>query len=109
MIEGNAKVFFGNGDISILPAFMFSNENNNGVGAILLNNQEPRDIGELVPAGETDVKQTPVVLSFTRIESIDVLIEELQVLKKMMNDCERDKMELIECEDLSFIREEEND
>lgn len=48
--------------------------------------QEPHEIGEKVPVEDTwDTEQAEVILTFTKTESIDALIAELQDVKAMMN------------------------
>lgn len=57
-----------------------------GIGALCCITQEPHEIGEKVPVEDTwDTEQAEVVLTFTKTESIDALIGELQDVKAMMN------------------------
>ena len=80
MIKGKAKMEFGTGDIRMTGAL------SGGVGALCCITQEPHEIGEKVPVEDTwDTEQAEVVLTFTKTESIDALIAELQDVKAMMN------------------------
>lgn len=81
MIEGKAKVNFGTGDILITPLVKedFSN------GCIVLQNKGTHTIGEFTSTDNFQKEETDTLITFTKIESIDVLIERLQKLKDMMN------------------------
>lgn len=105
MITGKGKAAFGSGDILITPACRFRDGGNKSVGAILLNNQAQRQVGEYVPSVDIidRIKQSPIILSFTNVASIDVLIAQLEVLKNLMDENSRQSMNLISCDDLSFI------
>ena len=73
MIKGKAKLEFGTGDIRMTGAL------SNNIGALCCITQPPHEIGEKVPV------QAEVILTFSRTESIDALIAELQDVKAMMN------------------------
>lgn len=48
--------------------------------------QEPHEIGEKAPVEDAwDTEQAEVILTFTKTESIDALIAELQDVKAMMD------------------------
>ena len=80
MIKGKAKMEFGTGDIRMTGAL------SGGIGALCCITQEPHETGEKVPVEDTwDTEQAEVVLTFTKTESIDALIAELQDVKAMMN------------------------
>lgn len=80
MIKGKAKLEFGTGDIRMTGAF------SNGIGALCCITQEPHEIGEKVSVEDTwNVSQTEVILTFTKTESIDALIAELQDVKALMD------------------------
>lgn len=80
MIKGKAKMEFGTGDIRMTGAL------SNGIGALCCITQEPHEIGEKVPVEDTwSVNQAEVILTFTKTESIDTLIAELQDVKALMN------------------------
>lgn len=71
---------FGTGDIRMTGAL------SNGVGALCCITQEPHKIGEKVSVEDTwNVDQAEVILTFTKTESIDALIAELQDVKALMN------------------------
>lgn len=80
MIKGKAKMEFGTGDIRMTGAL------GNNIGALCCITQPPHEIGEKVPVeDEWDPVQAEVILAFSRTESIDALIAELQDIKAMMN------------------------
>ncbi|HBZ23018.1 MAG TPA: hypothetical protein DEO47_01375 [Dorea longicatena] len=80
MIKGKAKMEFGTGDIRMTGAL------SGGIGALCCITQEPHEIGEKVPVEDSwDVDQAEVILTFTKTESIDALIAELQDVKAMMD------------------------
>lgn len=80
MIKGIAKIEMGTGDIRMTACI--SNE----IGALCMITQEPHRIGEKAPVSDTwSTKEAQVIITFTRTESIDALIEELQGVKGFMN------------------------
>lgn len=79
MIIGKAKMEFGTGDIRMTAVQSY------GIGALCCITQEPHEIGERVPVGDTwSTKEAEVIMTFTKVESIDALIAELQDVKKLM-------------------------
>lgn len=80
MIKGKAKLEFGTGDIRMTSAL------SKDIGALCCITQEPHEIGEKVPVEEGwGVKKAEVILTFTRKESIDALMDELKDLRAMMD------------------------
>ena len=80
MIKGKAKLEFGTGDIRMTGAL------SNNIGALCCITQPPHEIGEKVPVEDGwDPVQAEAILTFSKIESIDALIAELQDVKAMMN------------------------
>jgi rubrerythrin len=80
MIKGKAKMEFGTGDIRMTGVL------SEGVGALCCITQEPHQIGEKVPVEDTwSANEAEVILTFTKTESIDVLISELKDVKAMMD------------------------
>lgn len=80
--EENIKIQFGTGDISI-GAGMTNYEKD---GMLTFIEQQPKEIG-LIEKSEypyVKVNDYPVSFIFTKIESIDVLIERLQTTRKYM-------------------------
>lgn len=56
------------------------------LGALCCITQKPHEIGERVPVEDGwNTDQAEVIMTFTRTESIDALIAELQDVKAMMN------------------------
>lgn len=81
MIKGKAKMEFGTGDIRMTAVQSY------GIGALCCITQEPHEIGERVPVNDTwSTKEAEVIMTFTKTESIDVLISELQDVKLLMQD-----------------------
>lgn len=80
MIKGKAKLEFGTGDIRMTAAL------SNGVGALCCITQEPHEIGEKVPVSDSwNVEQAETIFTFTKVESIDALIDELKDVRAMMD------------------------
>lgn len=80
MIKGKAKMEFGTGDIRMTSVL------SNGIGALCCITQEQHEIGERVPVEDSwNVDQAEVILTFTRPESIDALIDELRDVRAMMD------------------------
>lgn len=80
MIEGRI-IKFGTGDILITPMV----KEDLSDGCIVLQNKGTHTIGEYTPANSFVGEETDTVISFSKTESIDVLIERLQKLKSMMD------------------------
>lgn len=79
MIKGKAKLEFGTGDIRMTAV------QSHGTGALCCITQEPHEIGERVPLNDTwSTKEAEVIITFTKEESIDALIEELLDVKRLM-------------------------
>ena len=78
MIEGKAVAKFGTGDILVTPL----TREDFGKGYVVLQNQEPHEIGEYSNRFENNTENT--VLCFSNTESLDVFIERLTKLKSMM-------------------------
>lgn len=81
MIKGKCEIEFGNGDVLITPIV----KEDFSKGIIELQNKGTHAIGEYSKAEDFKKEDDDSILSFTKIESIDVLIERLQKLKSMMN------------------------
>lgn len=80
MINGKAKLEFGTGDIRMTGCF------SHDTGALCMITQEPHEIGSKAPVHDTwSVNEAQVIMTFTKTESIDALIAELQDVKKFMN------------------------
>lgn len=81
MIKGIAKMEFGTGDILMTAAL------SEGVGALCCVTQEPHNIHERVIHPKVwSAKNAEVILTFTKTESIDSMIAELQLVKSMMDE-----------------------
>lgn len=83
MLKGNAELNFGNGDIHIVSSCDMDGE----IGYVVFENSKtPMPIGinyegfnkEFVP------KEYPIIMTFTKTESIDALIDELLYVKENM-------------------------
>lgn len=79
MIKDKAKLEFGTGDIRVTGCFSY------GTGALCMITQEPHEIGSKAPVEDTwSVDEAQVIMTFTKPESIDALIAELQDVKMFM-------------------------
>ena len=91
MITGKAKIEFGTGDILITPML----KEDKTKGCVVLQNKGTHTIGEYTPADSFKGEGDDTVISFTKIESLDVLIERLEKLRSMMSgeldDCHLDE------------------
>jgi hypothetical protein len=92
MIKKNKEYIrleFGNGDICVAGGYT-EHENNKITGFVLFTNQDPREIGSkgIVKVGEVNLEDYPVVMTFSKKESIDVIIKELEEAKSNMNSVE---------------------
>lgn len=81
MIKGKSKVEFGTGDILITPLV----KEDLTKGCLVLQNKGNRVIGEYSPTKDFEKSESDTLITFTKTESIDVLIERLEKLKLMMN------------------------
>lgn len=81
---------FGSGDIKVSPALLKTDEI---IGAVCFFNHEPREIGlHEDKSEEVSIEDTPVRMTFEKIESIDVVIWALEQAKKyMINGMTEDK------------------
>jgi len=78
---------FGKGNIRINSG-TYINESNNKVGIVAFMNETPREIGDegdIKVSEEYNVEDFPIVMTFIKTESIDVIIEALLDTKKQMN------------------------
>ncbi|MDI9208103.1 hypothetical protein MT361_05995 [Clostridium butyricum] len=77
---------FGTGDICVNGG-RFLDENNKIVGMVAFSDQAPReidDIGDVKAGQECKVGDFPVIMTFTKPESIDVVINQLKQAKADM-------------------------
>lgn len=83
MLKGKAELNFGTGDIHIVSSCTTDGE----TGYVVFENQHPpRPIGKN-PDGfnkEFIPEEYPVIMTFTKVESIDALIDELLNAKENM-------------------------
>lgn len=83
----NKEAVFGSGDIKVSCGYRKHKEN---VGILVLRNQEPQAIGiwvEHEKPEEINTTEAPITLAFNKVESIDVLIRNLEKVKQhMLND-----------------------
>lgn len=79
MIKGKAEINFGTGDIMMTTMLQDKK------GIYVMENCEPHIIGEGLPiSSDFTIKGKPIMMTFTKTESIDVIIEDLQCIKDMM-------------------------
>lgn len=83
--SGQVDIEFGNGDILISSGRLETGE-----GLVILSNQEPHEIGETSEKFKGkqvyvyDNPEIQTIITFSKIESIDVFISELQNAKAEM-------------------------
>lgn len=83
-IENSTQLEFGTGDINVGAGLLDLEE---VVGVVTFMECSESAIGTLVEYGENnkfEISQTPVRMVFSKVESIDVLIHELEIAKQMM-------------------------
>lgn len=76
---------FGYGDICVAGGYTENEDKRTGF--VIFTNQEPREIGSVgvVKAGEVDLEDYPVVMTFSNKKSIDVVIKALEQAKSYMD------------------------
>ena len=85
--EKQVDLEFGTGDIGINGGH-FLDGNNNKIGLVGFINQEPRTVGaegDIKIGQDCKVGDFPVIMTFYRKESIDVVINALMVAKDSMD------------------------
>lgn len=85
-IGNQVEMQFGTGDIGFNAGAI--KEDDDKVGVVVFYNQEPREIGSAgdIKAGTTvNINDFPVIMTFHKKESIDVVIEALIEAKKEMD------------------------
>ena len=101
MIEGRSKLIFGTGDIMITPVVHREDveDEKPDYGMLCLETCERREIGTF-EGGNPDysILGSEVLMVFNKVESADVMIERLQMLKKMMLGSKEDLLALSEVE-----------
>ncbi|MFP3393293.1 hypothetical protein [Brevibacillus sp. SIMBA_040] len=81
---GSRQLHFGKGDISVGGGLLAMYE---AVGVVTFKQQEPREVGsrsEHGPGHSLEPNETPVRMTFDNVESINVVIRQLEVVKRMM-------------------------
>lgn len=79
MIKGKAKCECGFGDVRTTAIL------SDGIGALCLESCEAREIGMQVPiVDDFDVSKSDIVFTFTNTKSVDVFIQNLQIVKQLM-------------------------
>lgn len=79
-------VMFENGDINIVTGVI---EEVN-IGLLAFREQEPRKIGMNNGDKPKEMTAYPIIFNFTNIDSIDVLIKSLEIVKEDMKKIRRD-------------------
>ncbi len=87
--EDQIELRFGSGDICINPG-TFTQEEKQGVGVVAFSNQSARKIGkdngDIIPGQEYDLNNFPVIMTFYKKESIDMVMSALLETKALMDD-----------------------
>ena len=81
--EKQTKLEFGNGDISIAGGYTTGDTVK---GFVVFENQETREVGSsgITEKGEIDLNDYDVVMTFSKEESVDALIKQLELTKTYM-------------------------
>lgn len=85
-IDKQIELEFGKGDICIAGGHFFDGKGDK-VGLVTFIDQEPREIGVegITKGGQGyNVGEFPVIMTFTKKESIDVLIDQLKQARECM-------------------------
>lgn len=94
MIKTQNKMWveFGHGDV-LVGSMLFEN----GVGALTFDNSlEPHEIGALIPDSEAEEKnpyESPIIMTFDNIKSLDVVIHHLNRIRSAMEAFENSDFE----------------
>jgi len=95
MITGKAVIEMGIGDVMVTP--LTNNIEGSTIGAICFNQSVPGEINRKMPITDKSFSEAAsVIFAFSKVESIDVVIDSLKWLKRAMNN------ELKEDERLTF-------
>lgn len=83
--EKQVKLEFGNGDICVASGY--TEDEDGKTGFVIFANQEPRKVGSpgVIAKGEVYLGEYPVVMAFSKKESIDVVIKQLEEAKSYMD------------------------
>ena len=101
MIEGKSKLTFGTGDIMVTPVLNKIDDTKTGM-LVFENNSDGHQIGEYTGQNpEFRIAGKDVLMVFNKIESLDVVLERLNLLRSMWLDQEANllEMDVIETED----------
>lgn len=81
----SVKLEFGTGDICVAGGYI-EQEKGYKIGVVIFANQEPREIGSpgIIKAGEVNLDDYPIIMTFSKKESIDVVIRKLEEAKSFM-------------------------
>ena len=83
--DEHIRLEFGTGDICIAGGY--SDNEDSKEGFVIFTQQEPREIGSegVIKVGEINPEEYPIVMIFTKKESIDAVIEQLEKAKSYMD------------------------
>lgn len=79
LIIKDNELTFGTGNVAITPCIL------DGIACLMLNHQDEHELGERVDTKTEWYKSPLICLKFTNKESVDVLIRNLQRLKRFMD------------------------
>lgn len=79
------RLEFGSGDICIAGGYTENEDSKTGF--VIFTNQEPREIGSVgvIKSGEVDLEEYPIIMTFSKKESIDAVIKQLEEAKSYMD------------------------
>ena len=83
--KGQMRLEFGSGDICVAGGY--TNNEDSTTGFVIFMNQEPREIGSegVIKSGEVDLEEYPIIMTFSKKESIDAVIGQLELTKTYMD------------------------
>lgn len=82
MVKNQIQIEFGHGDVGI----MLGKRNDGKEVAMFLTNESAGKVGRRVPTIGWNPAKAAAVISFSNVESIDVVIEHLKTAKKMLKE-----------------------
>lgn len=79
--ENFTELDFGKGDILIAPLYW----RDDSVGGVAFEQADKRySIGETIDSDNFNLKSQDVIMTFSNVKSIDIIIKQLNIIKKAM-------------------------
>lgn len=79
------RLEFGSGDICVAGGY--TDNEDKRTGFVIFTSQEPREIGSVgvIKSGEVNLVEYPIIMTFSKKESVDVVIGQLEKAKLLMD------------------------